>query len=99
MTRPLNDDGTIPKRRYLRLALQFVEGSRVLAEVHREVKPRWTPVDPNEAIVGYDSSTEPAMTPEQQVEPVARALSEGASPTVLEMARELLLGALTRLKK
>jgi len=91
MTRPLNDDGTVPKRRYLRLSMQVMDGNDVVLEVGRELRPKWT--EDVEDHWTEDSMSTPPMTPEQHVEPVARGLAHGSEVTVLEMARELLLQA------
>lgn len=46
MSRPLNDDDTIPMKRHIQLALRVVEGERSLVlEVHQDIKPKWTVTD------------------------------------------------------
>jgi len=90
MTRPLNDDGTVPLKRRLRLCLQVVEGNDVICEVTRNVKPKWMPTDPT----GFDE-----MTPLEKMsidvegminEQVSMAMGLTASELVPEMTKELL---------
>jgi len=42
MTRPMNDDGSIPKKRKLQLVLRLLDGTDIVHEVVHDVKPIWT---------------------------------------------------------
>ncbi len=43
MTRPLNEDGSVPLKRRVQLVLRIKEGKEIKHEVIRDFKPKWVP--------------------------------------------------------
>lgn len=86
MSRPLNDDGTVPLKRRLQVTMRVVEGKNTLLEVSRDIKPQWQQV----ADQCDDSSMMP-LSPAELIEPCAVAIAADARDAVLSMAQELIL--------
>lgn len=88
MSRPLNDDGTVPLKRRLQVTMRVVERNNTLLEVSRDIKPQWQQVTDEDM---SDCSTAAPLSPEDLVEPCARAIAADAGPAILAMAQELIL--------
>lgn len=86
MTKPLNDDGTVPLKRRFQVTMRLVEGKNTLIEVSRDIKPQWQQV--------ADQCDDSSMTPlnlAELVDPCAQAIGADARDAVLSMAQELIL--------
>ncbi len=98
MTRPLNQDGTAPLKRRVQLVMQVVEGSSVLHEVVRNIKPVWME-EMGETPVGATAVELAGIDVEEQVLlAVGTAMSEVAGELAPEMTRELFLWMKQHLK-